>query len=71
MDNEANKLEITAEREDPYCGTHVVSYESSIDTITLTHEAHNRTGFALGAVVAAEWLPGKSGSFNMRDVLGL
>ncbi|CAI8404233.1 MAG: 4-hydroxy-tetrahydrodipicolinate reductase [Cryomorphaceae bacterium] len=71
MDGAQNALPISAEREDPYCGTHVVSYESAIDTITLTHEAHNRTGFALGAVVAAEWLPGKEGSFGMRDVLGL
>ncbi len=71
MENDENSLAISAERKDPYCGTHVVSYESEIDTITLAHEAHNRTGFALGAVIAAEWVPGKEGSFSMRDVLGL
>jgi 4-hydroxy-tetrahydrodipicolinate reductase len=48
-----------------------VHYTSDIDTITFTHEAKSRDGFALGAVMAAEWLPGKAGSFGMRDVLDL
>lgn len=71
MDGEQQKLPITAEREDPYYGTHIVTYESEIDSIKLEHEAHSRDGFAMGAVVAAEWLPGKTGAFDMRDVLGL
>jgi 4-hydroxy-tetrahydrodipicolinate reductase len=71
MDPKENGLLITADRIDPYFGTHVVSYESEIDTIKFEHEAHSRKGFALGAVIAAEWLPGHVGSFGMRDVLGL
>ncbi|MDG1054888.1 MAG: 4-hydroxy-tetrahydrodipicolinate reductase [Schleiferiaceae bacterium] len=71
MDLESKGLTISAERTDPYFGTHIVSYDSSIDTIELKHEAHSRDGFALGAVIAAEWLPGKKGPHNMKDVLGL
>ena len=71
MDSESKGLTISAERMDPYFGTHIVSYDSSIDTIELKHEAHSRDGFALGAVIAAEWLPGKKGPHNMKDVLGL
>jgi len=48
-----------------------VSYKSDIDTIEIKHEAHSRDGFALGAVMAAEWLQGKQGVFTMKDVLGL
>ncbi|AWH74435.1 4-hydroxy-tetrahydrodipicolinate reductase [Dokdonia sp. Dokd-P16] len=64
-------LPISAEREGTVPGTHIINYKSEIDTITLSHEAHSRHGFALGAVVAAEWLQGKQGVFTMRDVLGL
>ena len=71
MSGEEGKISISADRIDPYFGTHEVSYASSIDTISLKHEAHSREGFALGAVIAAEWLPGKVGAFDMRDVLGL
>jgi len=52
-------------------GTHHVSYSSEIDTIDITHTAHNRNGFALGAVLAAEFLAGKKGVYSMTDVLGL
>lgn len=52
-------------------GTHTVSYLSEIDTIDIKHTAHNRKGFALGAVIAAEWLQNKTGVFNMKDVLNL
>lgn len=52
-------------------GTHHVSYSSEIDTIDITHTAHNRSGFALGAVLAAEFVAGKKGVFSMTDVLGL
>ena len=71
MDSGSSGLQITAERKDPYFGTHIVSYDSPIDTIELKHEAHSRDGFALGAVIAAEWIPGKKGPFSMKDVLGL
>ena len=62
---------IAAIREKEVKGTHVVSYKSDIDTIEIKHEAHSRDGFALGAVMAAEWLQGKQGVFTMKDVLGL
>jgi len=71
MSGEEGKISISADRIDPYFGTHEVSYACSIDTISIKHEAHSREGFALGAVIAAEWLPGKVGAFDMRDVLGL
>ena len=48
-----------------------MTYNSTIDKISLEHHAHSREGFALGAVMAAEWIIGKSGVFGMRDVLGL
>lgn len=52
-------------------GTHIVSYENEVDEIVIKHKAHNREGFALGAIVAAEWLNGKKGIFSMQDVLNL
>ena len=71
MDSKVQGLLISSEREDPYYGTHIVTYNSRIDQIALKHEAHSRDGFALGAVIAAEWIPGKKGPFSMKDVLGL
>ena len=68
---EDNELSIIAHRIDEVPGTHSVKYSSAIDDIELIHTAHNRDGFALGAVVAAEFLAGKKGVFNMKDVLGL
>ncbi|PCE64830.1 4-hydroxy-tetrahydrodipicolinate reductase [Sediminicola luteus] len=67
----AEDLPIYSIREGEVPGTHTVTYESKVDTIEITHEAHNREGFALGAVVAAEWIIGKTGIFTMKDVLGL
>lgn len=64
-------LFINVKREGEVPGTHQVSYTSAIDSIEIKHTAFNRTGFALGAVVAAEWLFDKKGVFNMKDVLGL
>ena len=58
-------------REGKVPGTHTVTYTSPIDTISISHEAHSRQGFAMGAVVAAEWLLGKKGVFSIRDVLNL
>lgn len=64
-------IPIKALREPEVPGTHSLYYRSAIDTIELRHTAHSREGFALGAVLAAEWLQGKKGVFGMRDVLGL
>ncbi|QOR74236.1 4-hydroxy-tetrahydrodipicolinate reductase [Cruoricaptor ignavus] len=66
-----NALGIFALREDEVPGTHSVFYRSDVDEIELKHTAYDRKGFALGAVIAAEWLLGKSGVFGMRDVLGI
>ena len=64
-------LEILSERTDPAPGTHKVKYSSTIDDIEIIHTAHTRKGFALGAVLAAEFIAGKKGVFSMKDVLGL
>jgi len=64
-------IPITAKRIVDVPGTHQVNYESAIDTISIEHVAHNRKGFALGAVVAAEWIIGKTGVFTMKDVLDI
>lgn len=64
------ELEIISERVDPAPGTHKIEYSSSIDTIEIIHTAHNRRGFATGAVLAAEFLLDKKGTFQMSDVLG-
>ncbi|MDR2235368.1 MAG: 4-hydroxy-tetrahydrodipicolinate reductase [Chryseobacterium sp.] len=65
------ELGIFAVREDEVPGTHSVFYRSEVDEIEIKHTAFNRNGFALGAVVAAEWIKGKKGNFAMKDVLGL
>ena len=65
-----DELEILSERKDPAPGIHTIAYESDIDTITITHTAHSRRGFATGAVLAAEYVAGKKGIFQMSDVLG-
>jgi len=62
---------VTSYRQPDVPGTHIIRYSSSIDTITISHEAHNRKGFALGSVIAAEWLFNKKGIFTMSDVLNL
>lgn len=63
------QLALTSYRKPDVPGTHTISYTSGIDTITISHEAHNRKGFALGAVIAAEWLFNKKGLYTMNDVL--
>lgn len=65
------KIPISAHRIPDVPGTHVVKAACSIDTISLSHEAHNRDGFALGSILAAEFLLGKRGMFTMQDVLKL
>ena len=64
-----NQLGITSERTDDVPGTHEIKYSSEIDDIEIKHTAHNRKGFALGAVVAAEYIANKKGIFTMEDVL--
>ncbi|MEW7291369.1 4-hydroxy-tetrahydrodipicolinate reductase [Aquimarina sp. 2304DJ70-9] len=64
-------IPIVAKRIDKVPGTHTVTYSSEVDDIEIKHTAHNRNGFALGAVVAAEWLSDKTGVFSMKNVLGL
>jgi len=65
------ELAIISERTDPAPGTHYVKYSSAIDDIEIIHTAHNRKGFALGAVLAAEFITDKQGIFTMDDVLHL
>lgn len=65
------ELEIISERIDPAAGTHKVKYSSSIDDIEIIHTAHSRTGFATGAVLAAEFIISKKGIYGMKEVLGL
>lgn len=65
------ELEIISERIDPAPGTHKIKYASTVDDIEIIHTAHNRTGFAGGAVLAAEFAIDKKGIFGMKDVLGL
>jgi len=62
------ELEIGSVREGDIVGTHIITLRSAGDTITLAHEAHSRRGFAEGAVRAAEWLAGKKGVFDFKDV---
>ncbi|TCP27010.1 dihydrodipicolinate reductase [Tenacibaculum skagerrakense] len=64
-------IPIKAVRTPDVPGTHTINYNSEVDAIEIKHTAHNRKGFALGAVVAAEWLIGKEGVYSMRDVLNI
>ena len=66
-----DEILIDAKRIENVPGTHSVFYTSDVDTIEIKHTAHSREGFALGAVIAAEWIFGKKGIFTMKDVLGL
>lgn len=73
LDNKSKDTDIpiVAKRIPEVPGTHTVDYSSEIDSIEIKHTAHNRNGFALGAVIAAEWIIDKKGVFSMKDVLGL
>lgn len=62
-------LVISHAREGEVPGTHVITWDSPVDTITISHAAKSREGFALGAIVAAEWLKGRSGFFTMHNML--
>lgn len=65
------QIPIRAIRKDNVPGTHTLTWKSDVDKLEFTHEAFNRSGFALGAVKAAEWLAGKKGTYTMDDMLGL
>jgi 4-hydroxy-tetrahydrodipicolinate reductase len=64
-------IPIVAKRMPDVPGTHTIWYESEVDTIEIKHTAHSRKGFALGAVIAAEWIVDKTGVFSMKDVLNI
>ena len=67
----AGSIPVISERKGDVPGTHQVAYESEVDRIEIAHTAHNREGFAEGALLAAEWIIGKKGVFEMKDVLNL
>lgn len=66
-----NEIGIRSIREGNITGIHTVTYDSEFDSIEITHNAKNRRGFAIGAVMAAEWLPGRKGCFGMNDLLNM
>ena len=66
-----DELTVLSERTGDVVGTHIVTYTSDVDALELSHAAHSRTGFAQGALLAAEWLPGRAGVFGMKELLGL
>ena len=70
-DTLGKELGIRAVREEEVPGTHIVTYRSEVDEIEIKHTAFNRNGFALGAVIASEWIIGRKGNFSVKEVLGL
>lgn len=70
-ESEIEAIPVVSERTGEVPGVHIIRWESPIDELVLEHRAHSRAGFASGALLAAEWLMGKSGVFGMNDVLGL
>tara|TARA_A100001015_G_C15036060_1_gene736295 strand:- start:585 stop:1304 length:720 start_codon:yes stop_codon:yes gene_type:complete len=68
-ENLDEELQINAQRKGNITGTHSVNYSSETDSISIKHEAHSRDGFALGSVIAAEWIISKIGIFSMHDIL--
>jgi 4-hydroxy-tetrahydrodipicolinate reductase len=72
LDSQADEksIPVKAVREGVVPGTHIITWDSEIDTLSLKHEAKNRKGLALGAVIAAEFIKGKEGIFTMNDVMG-
>ena len=72
LDNpKSDEIRIEAKRIPEVPGTHEITYNSEIDSISIKHTAHSRQGFALGAVIAAEWIKDKKGIFSMKDVLNI
>lgn len=70
-DSSPGEIPVNSIREGTVTGTHTVSWSSEIDIITITHEAKNRRGFALGALMAASWIQGRKGVFTMKNMLNL
>ena len=66
---ESNIINITSQRIGQVPGTHTITYSSEVDDIILTHQAHNRNGLAVGAVLAAEFMKGKKGFYNIKDLI--
>lgn len=66
---DVSSLPILSKRIDPAPGTHIINYSSAIDSIEITHTAHSREGFAMGAILVAEWIQGKKGVLSMDDFL--
>jgi 4-hydroxy-tetrahydrodipicolinate reductase len=71
LKKEEHTIYIDAKRIENVPGTHSIFYDSEVDQIEIKHTAHSREGFALGSIIAAEWLLGKKGVFTMKDVLGI
>ena len=69
LSDDINDLSIKSIREENTTGTHSIKYDSEIDYLEIKHSSKSRKGFALGAVIAAEWLIGKTGFYEMKDVL--
>ena len=69
--DKSNSIPIVANRITDVPGTHIVNYNCAVDTIEMKHVAHNREGFALGSIIAAEFLASKQGVFTMSDVLNI
>lgn len=67
----SKEIQIEAKRIEHVPGTHKINYNSEIDSISIKHTAHSRQGFAMGAVIAAEWIKDKKGIFTMKDVLNI
>ena len=67
--NQEDEIAITSKRQANVAGTHTVTFQSEIDNIKIEHQAHNRDGFAKGALIAAEWIADKVGYFGMNDLL--
>ncbi len=70
-DPNSSAIPVTAKREKDVAGTHTITYESVTDKIEITHLAKSRKGFAMGAVLVAEWIAGKRGIFSMDDFLNI
>lgn len=70
QDPKDHELNIASKRIDKVPGTHSITYENEIDEIYICHTAHNRKGFALGAVLASEFMDGKAGYYGMKEMMG-
>ena len=69
LDGKPSEIAINAKREENVPGTHIITYENAIDKIEIMHEAKGREGFAMGAILAAEFMVGKTGIYSMNDLL--